>query len=139
MKLRRSSMNTLLLFPILLTGCLNIAKPTRFIGKVIDSSSDQPIVDGYLLFIGERNTGIYKYPVSIDTVYLDSEGKFDWTVANDNEGVNSISILVTATKPGTSEPLNLDNTNCSPYNSCYNFTPGKKHTFDIKVTWPPDE
>jgi len=129
-----------LMLIVTLSGCFNtITKPTRFIGKVIDSSTMQPINDGYLIFLGERFTGIYKYAVSSDTVYLDSEGKFDGTITSDEEGIISISILLVAKKTGISDLLHLDmaSTDCSP-NSCSNITPGKKYTFDIKVTWPPD-
>jgi hypothetical protein len=60
-------------------------------------------------------------------------------VITDHEGIISIGILVVARQTEAGELPKLGPTDCSPYNSCYNFTPGKKHTFDIKVTWPPDE
>jgi len=56
--LTRSSITSISIALILLltiSSCLNnITKPTRFIGKVIDSSSNEPIRDGSLIFVGSK-------------------------------------------------------------------------------------
>ena len=128
---------------LLATGCFLFdptEKPTSFSGKVIDSATRSPISDGYLVFVGERYYSIYLRPVTRDTVPLTNEGKFDWKVVPNEEGLHSIGVFLVAKRDASvgSSIYLQEYMDCSPYD-CFNFPAGKKYKFDIKVTWPPDE
>ncbi|MBN7801803.1 hypothetical protein J0A67_13095 [Algoriphagus aestuariicola] len=142
MKLSLSSTKTkmLLLSFILLSGCFNITKPTRFIGKVIDSSTNAPILEGSLIFVGTKLNVVNYILTTRDTIHLDAEGNFDWTLTPDDEGIPFIEVFVLARQAHNSEPIYLTTEflDCSPY-VCHDFAPGKTYRFDLEVTWPPEE
>jgi len=75
-----------------------------------------------------------------DTIGIDLDGNFDWTLTPDKEGISFIEVFVLARQSKNSELVYLTTEfiDCSPY-ICHDFTPGKTYRFDIKVRWPADE
>lgn len=126
-----------ILTPLFLSGCWefgNTPKSTRFVGKVIDNSSSLPITDGFVIFIGSNIDVIHLNQVIKDSVKIDPDGKFDFTLRVEDEKVSTIDIFVSY-KPSQNNKSILvsgEAINCSPYN-CNGIDPGKSYNFDIRV------
>lgn len=129
----------IVLFPILIfCGCIDFTKDhTSFEGRVIENNNIS--VDNLkLIFISERRKFPRSTIIRIDTVLLDHENNFEYTVNSEDEGINSIIISLVLDKNNNQgfEVVDYDLFDCPPYEDCLDFETGKKYEFDIYVTLP---
>ena len=125
---------------LLLSGCWeinNTKKSTRFEGKVIDNSTNLPIKEGILFFKGYRSLPVNRVFEIEDSVEIDTEGKFDFSLIIEEEKISTVDLIVFVRPDTTSEFIRLvgDEIDCSPY-PCLGFKAGKSYKFDIRVDWP---
>lgn len=109
---------------------------TTFSGKVIETN-DQSLNNAFFILTAERYDFNHSKLVRRDTVFLDSDNNFDWTIPAYDEKISSIGLMA-GIKEGTSNEiimLELNKLECSPFD-CLNFKPGKKYDFDLIITLP---
>ena len=126
----------------LLSGCWeinNTKKTTRFEGKVIDNSTNQPLKEGFVIFKGYRQLPVNRTLEIKDSVIIDYEGNFDFSLRVEEEEEISTVDLLLFVRPDPSSKFMLlvgaSGVDCAPYN-CLGFEAGKSYKFDIRVDWP---
>lgn len=130
---------------LFLSGCWDLSnteEPTRFVGKVINKDTNQPIIDGLVYFWGYRLLPVNSIIEVKDSVEIDSEGNFDFTLRPDEEKIAFVDLNISIKTDSirdfvhsTTGDLRID---CSPYN-CRDFDTGNSYKFDIIVTVPQEE
>lgn len=116
-------------------GCIDFTNDhTSFKGKVIETNN-LPLDNVKLLFESHGRESFVTINTKIDTVLLDADGNFEFTINSHQEGIDHIGIAV-AIDLGAKQDFELidhDLYACFPF-ACGDFEDGKKYEFDIKVT-----
>lgn len=121
-------------------GCIDFTKDhTRFKGRVIESNN-LSLDSVNLIFISGKSEFLDYRIIRIDTVNLNSDGNFEFTINSKEDGINTIGITLALERGDNFRDVALDFElyNCLPYD-CKDFEIRKNYEFNISVTLPQED